>query len=59
MLTSKVHANEQLNKINIYLKNASANATMYRSFEDYIAKLIFEIPLPVNKTKLKLYLPPA
>lgn len=32
---------------------------MYKTFEDYIAKLIFEIPLPVNKTKLKLYLPPA
>lgn len=32
---------------------------MFRKFEDYIAKLIFEIPLPLNKTKLKLYLPPT
>jgi hypothetical protein len=59
LLTSRVHASEQLNKINIYLKNASTDGSMFRKFEDYIAKLIFEIPLPLNKTKLKLYLPPT
>jgi len=32
---------------------------MYRHIEDYVARLLFEIPLPLNNTKLKLYLPPG
>lgn len=59
LLTSKVPASAELNKINIYLRKASVNGHMYRQFEDYVARLLFEVPLPLHNTKLKLYLPPG
>ena len=59
LLTSKVPASVELNKINIFLKRASINGHMYRKFEEYISKIIYEIPLPLNSVKVKLYLPPG
>jgi hypothetical protein len=59
LLTSKVPSSLDLNKINIFLKQASINGHMYRKFEEYVAKLMFELPLPLGNTKVRLYLPPG
>ena len=32
---------------------------MYRRFEEYIYKLLFEVPMPYRNESLKLYLPPG
>jgi len=59
LLTSKIPSSPDLNKINIFLKQASISGFMYRKFEEYLAKLLFELPLPLGNTMVKLYLPPG
>jgi hypothetical protein len=57
LITSKVPASVELNKINIYLKEASTQGFMCKSFEEYISKLLFQVPMPSSITKLNLFLP--
>ena len=54
-----MQASPELNKFNIYLKKAAEEGYLYAKFEEYVAKLLFEVPLPLNNTILKVYLPPG
>lgn len=49
----------ELNKINIYLRQAALEGYMYAKFEEYIARLLFEVPMPSRnkQVKVKLFLP--
>ena len=57
ILSKKIAASADLNKINVFLRNVALNGNMYAHFEDYIARLLFQIPMPMPHTKMKLYLP--
>jgi len=41
LLTKKLPASENLNKINIFLRNLALDGNMYAKFEEYIARLLF------------------
>jgi len=59
LLTKKMPASESINKINIYLRKAAEEGHMFARFEEYIARLLFEVPMPAREfpTPVKLYLP--
>jgi hypothetical protein len=57
LLTNSVAASPELNKINIWLKEHSLGGCLYNNLEDYIVRLLFEVPKPFPPYKLKLYLP--
>jgi hypothetical protein len=48
-----------LNKINVYLRRAAAEGYLYAQFEEYVARLLFEVPMPSRHipVKVRLYLP--
>ena len=56
-MTSSVPASPELNKINIWLKEHSLGGHLYERLEDYIVRLLFEVPKPFPPYKLKFYLP--
>jgi hypothetical protein len=59
LLTTRVPASQELNKINRYLRRAATKGWMYRPFEEYVYKLLFGVPMPNKNDSLKLYLPPG
>ena len=48
LVSRHVPASEDLNKINVYLRKAAINGLMYAQFETYLARLLFEVPLPLR-----------
>ena len=60
LVTHQVPSSVELNKINIYLKNACLNLGMHCKFEEYVSRVIFGIPLPERSfaKKIKIHLPP-
>ena len=59
LITRHIPACEELNRINVYLRKASVNGLMHAQFEIYLARLLFQVPLPLRKypSTLQLYLP--
>ena len=59
ILTSRIPASYELNKINIFLKEACLNAQMYKQFESYVSHIVFQMPLPERSDffTLRVYLP--
>jgi hypothetical protein len=59
LLSKRVQSCKELNKINLYLRSAAREGYMYAKFEEYIARLLFEIPMPSRNipVKVKLVLP--
>ena len=41
ILTSRIPASKELNKLNVFLKKACLNGRMYDSFENYVSRMIF------------------
>ena len=59
MLTSRIPPSYELNKINIFLRKACLNGQLYSNFEDYVASILFQMPLTerLNFFTLQVYLP--
>ena len=57
LLTSRIQASEELNKINIFLRRAATNGFLFDRFETYLQKFLFEIQIPASISNFKLYLP--
>ena len=59
LVTRHIPLCQELNKINVYLRRAATNGLMYAQFEIYLARLLFEVPLPLRQypTTMQLYLP--
>ena len=60
LVTHQVPSSMELNKINIFLKNACLDKAMYCKFEEYVSRVIFGIPLPEKSfaKKMRIHLPP-
>ena len=41
ILTKKVSASVELNKINIYLRKCALTGNLYANFEEYVARILF------------------
>lgn len=49
LISRHIPACEELNRINVYLKKASQNGLMHAQFEIYLARLLFQVPLPLRR----------
>jgi len=60
LVTHQVPSSKELNKINIFLKNACLKSSMFCKFEEYVSRVIFGIPLPERSfsKKMHILLPP-
>ena len=59
LLSKRMQSCKELNKINVYLRRAAAEGYLYSKFEEYVARLLFEVPVPSRNipVKVRLYLP--
>ena len=59
LLSKRMQSCAELNQINIFLRSAAEEGYMYAKFEEYITRLLFEIPMPSRNipVKVKLVLP--
>lgn len=57
IITKKRPSSEDLNKINIYLRLACQTGNTYARFEEYVAKLVFQIHMPFPGCSVNIYLP--
>lgn len=46
ILSSRVSPSAQLNKLNVFLKQASIQGSLVHRFETYIAHMLFKLPCP-------------
>lgn len=56
LLTSSYPASRELNKINVFLKRLCTSDLMYDRLESYVAKLLFQVPLPSRQHAVTAYL---
>lgn len=59
LVTSGYPASRELNRINVYLRRLCTSQRMFGQFEEYLARLLFEVPLPIRSfpVTLQLHLP--
>jgi len=48
LVTSGFPSSRELNRINIFLRKVCTSPRMFGRFEEYLARLLFEIPLPMR-----------
>lgn len=56
MVTSGYPASRELNRINIFLRKVCTSPRMFGRFEEYLARLLFEVPLPMRMYAVTLQL---
>jgi len=59
LLTKNVPSSSELNKINVWLKEQALSGQLFDRFEEYIVRLLFEVPAPIILDRLKIFLPPT
>ena len=59
LLTTQVPASRDLNKLNVFLKRASTEKSMFAPFEEYVSRILFKIPLPKRQIShtIRVFLP--
>ena len=48
LVTSGYPASRELNRINVFLRQVCTSGKMFGRFEEYLARLLFEVPLPMR-----------